>query len=265
MGVPTKQQILADPNVQAILANPRYTSTSLRDGAVNNYLANDPRSPFRDTFGAEGGLNRAGYPQTGYHYNTQTGRIDETNLYGHPGTMTAVGLGAVGAATGGAALAAYGGAGAAAGGAGSVAGSGAGAAGAAAGGTVAGTAGTAAAVSPWLSYLNTTAPIAASLYGTITQNRANNRASALEQQSAAAQLQFLREQEAQRAKEWQATQDRNYGIYQDETQYGRAQIAQRYGDLAPYRNLGTKAIGQLLQPIVQRPAPGSLATMMGSR
>lgn len=95
---PTREQILADPNVQAILRDPRYTSPQLSDAAVNNYLANDPRSPFRGTFGAGASLNSAGYPQTGSHYNTQTGGIDETNLYGHPGTMKAVGLGSVGAA-----------------------------------------------------------------------------------------------------------------------------------------------------------------------
>lgn len=94
MPAPTREQILADPNVQAILRDPRYTSPMLRDAAVNNYLENDPRSPFR---AAMTDMRSDGTPQNGYHYNTQTGGIDKTNLYGHPGTMRAVGLGSVAA------------------------------------------------------------------------------------------------------------------------------------------------------------------------
>lgn len=95
------------------------------------------------------------------------------------------------------------------------------------------------------------------------QSNTANHAADIESKSAADALQFQREQEAERQKEWQSTQDRNYGIYQDETNYGRAQTAQRYANLAPYRNLGTGAIAQLMQPINQRPAPGSVAALMG--
>lgn len=83
-----------------------------------------------------------------------------------------------------------------------------------------------------------------------------NQAAQIESQSAADALAFQREQEAQRQKEWQSTQDRNYGIYQEERDYRR-------GNLRPYQQLGTRAIGQLLQPIVQRPQPGSVAALMG--
>lgn len=102
MPAPTREQILADPNVQAILRDPRYTSPMLRDGAVNNYLQNDPRSPFR---AAMSDMRSDGTTQNAYHYNTQTGQMDKTNTYGHPGTMRAVGLGSVAA---GGALAAAG-------------------------------------------------------------------------------------------------------------------------------------------------------------
>lgn len=91
------QQILADPNVQAIMHDPRYSTPMLRDAAVNQYLANDPRSPFRGWFGAEANLRSDGVPAGGLHFNPATGGTDYTNTYGHPGTMKAVGLGSVAA------------------------------------------------------------------------------------------------------------------------------------------------------------------------
>jgi hypothetical protein len=95
-----RNRIMADPTVQAIMRDPRYSTPMLRDGAVNNYLANDPRSPFRYLFGAESNLRDDGVPAGGLHYDPTNGQTQFTNTYGHPGTMRAVGLGAVGAAGG---------------------------------------------------------------------------------------------------------------------------------------------------------------------
>lgn len=92
-----RARIMADPNVQAIMRDPRYTSPQLRDAAVNDYLSNDPRSPFRYLFGAESNLRNDGVPAGGLHYDPATGQTQYTNTYGHPGTMKAVGLGSVAA------------------------------------------------------------------------------------------------------------------------------------------------------------------------
>ena len=92
-----RAQILADPNVQAIMQDPRYSTPMLRDAAVNDYLGNDPRSPFRHLFGAGANLNSQGVPAGALHFDPVTGETQFTNTYGHPGWMKIVGLGSVGA------------------------------------------------------------------------------------------------------------------------------------------------------------------------
>lgn len=92
------------------------------------------------------------------------------------------------------------------------------------------------------------------------QTDAANHAADLESIASQQQLDFVKQQEAQRQKEWQATQDRNYSIYQDETRRDddryNAQVARR----EPFRQFGVGAIAQLGQPI-----PGSLGAMIGGR
>lgn len=82
------------------------------------------------------------------------------------------------------------------------------------------------------------------------QTSAANRAAELEAKSASDALTFQREQEEQRRKEWQATQDRNFGLWQA-----------REGELQPYRAFGRGALAQLAQPLAYK--PGSLGDRMG--
>lgn len=84
---------------------------------------------------------------------------------------------------------------------------------------------------------------------TKAQVEAANNASAIEAKSAQDALDFAKEQEAARQREWQSAQDRNYGIY-----------LQQRKDLEPYRRLGAGAIGQMARPI---PRSGSLGQMIG--
>lgn len=98
-----RAQIGSDPTIAEIMADAKYSTPMLRDAAVNNYLSNDPRSPLRTVFGAEANLRPDGVPAGGLHYDPVTGQTQFTNTYGHPGSMKAVAVAALTAATLGAA------------------------------------------------------------------------------------------------------------------------------------------------------------------
>jgi len=76
------------------------------------------------------------------------------------------------------------------------------------------------------------------LWATHSANKASQRAAELEAQAAQAALDFAKQQEEERKREWQQTQDRNYQIYQDEQKR-----------LEPYRRFGRNSLFQLSQPI----------------
>lgn len=82
------------------------------------------------------------------------------------------------------------------------------------------------------------------------QTDAANHAADLEAKSAADALTFAREQEATRRGEFQTTQDRNYGLYQEQQ-----------ARLSPFRRLGAGAVAQLGQPIPR----GTIGAYMGGR
>lgn len=92
------------------------------------------------------------------------------------------------------------------------------------------------------------------------QTSSANYAADLESKAADRALEFTKQTEAQRLKEWQITQDRNKAIYDQET----AREQGRYNDLQarmqPYRNFGAGALGQLSQPIY---GAGSLGARIG--
>lgn len=69
-------------------------------------------------------------------------------------------------------------------------------------------------------------------------SRSNDRAAELEAEAASASLAFLKEQEATRRSEWQATQEKNYKLYREQQER-----------LAPYRQMGQASLGQLGRPI----------------
>ena len=80
-----------------------------------------------------------------------------------------------------------------------------------------------------------------------------NRAGEIEAAAARETLAFEKEREAQRRKEFQMVQDRNYGLYQEAQQR-----------LAPYRQLGRGAVGQLMKPI-PRPGQRTIGSLMGGQ
>lgn len=122
-----QRRIAADPNVQAILRDPRYTTPMLRDAAVQNYLTNDPRSPLHAINGAEAQRAQGTRGAYSYHYDPVTGRLAKVTTgpqhwYTDPGVIGPIvagsamaGFGAAGAAgsgggaSGGGAAAASGG------------------------------------------------------------------------------------------------------------------------------------------------------------
>lgn len=81
------------------------------------------------------------------------------------------------------------------------------------------------------------------------QTRAANYAADIQGQGAAAQLEFLREQEATRRREFEETQSRNFALAQEEQGYTRGLDARRYENLEPYRRVGVGSLYQLGQPI----------------
>jgi hypothetical protein len=87
-----------------------------------------------------------------------------------------------------------------------------------------------------------------------------NYAADLEAKSSADALAFAREQEAQRHKEFAATQDRNYALWLSDQDREQQRYDTRRADLAPYRALGAGSIGQLAKPIY---APGTLGNLVG--
>lgn len=74
---------------------------------------------------------------------------------------------------------------------------------------------------------------------------AQNHAAELQAQSAREQLDYLKETEAQRRKEFEATEARNFGIYQEGQQR-----------LAPYRTMGVNALARFGKPITVGSAMG---------
>ena len=101
-----------------------------------------------------------------------------------------------------------------------------------------------------------------------------NAAAEIEAKAAADVLQFQRDQEAQRRKEHEATEAKNWEIYQEELAFDRAmaaddrsfsreqvgfnreQVEQRYEDLEPYRRFGVGSLAQLGRPIQNIPQYG---------
>lgn len=164
------------------------------------------------------------------------------------GALTALTLG--GAAPSFAALFGGGG-GAAAGGGGAAAGAGAGGAAAAGGGVAAGLA--APSIGRELLRFGLPAGISAAtnIIGARSAAGAADKAAELEAEAARQSLAFLKDQEAARQREFQSTQDRNYGLYQDQQ-----------ARLEPYRRAGAGSIGQLMQPI---PRGNSIGSLMGGR
>lgn len=88
--------------------------------------------------------------------------------------------------------------------------------------------------------------------GAKLQSDAAMRAAQLEADANAQALAFAREQEAERRRQFEATQGRNYEIYQDERNYGRRRDAERDERLKPYVNVGQGTIRSLMQPIPRR-------------
>lgn len=80
---------------------------------------------------------------------------------------------------------------------------------------------------------------------------AQREAAALQSKSAADQLQYLKDVEAERKKEFDASEARNYGIYQDERDYDRNVFNQRQARLSPYRAIGSNALAAFGRPIGQ--------------
>lgn len=116
-----------------------------------------------------------------------------------------------------------------------------------------------------------TATAGAAAYGAHSNSSAANRSAAyqsqqakyaadLEAKASADALQFAKEQEAQRQKEWMLTQDRNRAIYDAEVGRDDLRYQTRQNNLAPYRQFGAGSLGQLMRPI---PGVGSLADRMG--
>lgn len=85
----------------------------------------------------------------------------------------------------------------------------------------------------------------ANTYATQMGTEAANRAADLEAKSAEEALAFAKEQEATRRREFEQTQQQNYGMW----------LKQRE-DLSPYRRLGAGSVLQLAQPIPRRPVTG---------
>lgn len=96
------------------------------------------------------------------------------------------------------------------------------------------------------------------------QTTAMQRAAEIEAQAAREALAFERDREARRQKEFDLTQERNYGIYQDGLRRDDERYQTRRSDLAPYRALGRGSIGQLMKPI-PRPQPQgqTIGSLMG--
>lgn len=229
-----RQKIATDPVIAQIMRDPKYTSQPLRDAAINNYLANDPRSPLRDVFGAGANPNGSGAPAGGLHYDPATGQSEFTNTYGHPGTMKAIGIAIPAVATGG--MAALGSAPAAGGAAASTAA--ASAAPAAVGGTAAATGGSVASgfgsglLAKIFGNPNVDAALinaGTGLYGTKMQADAASRAAEIQAQSAREALAFLKEQ------------------------YGQATT-----NYKPYLDAGTAAVGRMSDQAAHLPSPMSL-------
>lgn len=80
----------------------------------------------------------------------------------------------------------------------------------------------------------------------------------LEAQGNANALAFAQQQEAERAKEFQQTQQQNLGLFQQDQARQQANLDARTTRLAPYTQFGAGAIGQLGRPI---PAGGSIGAM----
>lgn len=87
-------------------------------------------------------------------------------------------------------------------------------------------------------------------FGTRSANRATREAAQLNAEATQRALDFTKEQEAERKREWEATQQRNYELYQEQQ-----------ARLEPYRRFGRGSLAQLGQPIY---APGSLGARMGA-
>lgn len=92
------------------------------------------------------------------------------------------------------------------------------------------------------------------------QSNQANYAADLEAKSAAAALEFAKQQELTRAKEFADTQARNKAIYDAETARDQGRYDERRSGLAPFRQFGYGSLGQLARPI---PRVGSLGSMMG--
>jgi ribonuclease HI len=92
------------------------------------------------------------------------------------------------------------------------------------------------------------------------QSNQANYAADLEAKAAAASLEFAKQQEAQRAKEFADTQARNKAIYDAEVTRDQGRYDQRQSGLAPFRQFGYGSLSQMAQPI---PRTGSLGSMMG--
>ena len=93
------------------------------------------------------------------------------------------------------------------------------------------------------------------------QSDAATRAGDLSAKAAEDALSFSKATEAERQREWEATQQKNYQIYLDQQKR-----------MQPYRNMGLGALAQMGQPIPQMPASqpvippvGTLGALAGAR
>lgn len=93
------------------------------------------------------------------------------------------------------------------------------------------------------------------------QTDAANQAAVLTSADTDKALQFQRDAEAERQREWKATQDRNYQIYQTEQAQTLGELAARRGRVAPFAQAGYGALRQMAQPIPGVPQGGTLADL----
>lgn len=89
-----------------------------------------------------------------------------------------------------------------------------------------------------------------------------NHAADLESTANAQALQFQKDREIERQKEFDRAQQQNYDIYQNETAYTRSQNAAQTARRAPFVNAGTGALGQLLTPINQNRPSGTVGGLL---
>lgn len=101
-----------------------------------------------------------------------------------------------------------------------------------------------------------------SLYSQHAQNSANRDAAQISAQANTDALQFQREQLAQQQKQFDETQARNYGLYQEQNTYDRGLNAQRQARLAPYQQMGVGTLGQLTRPPQRM---GTVRDLMGGK